>query len=575
MCIPLPYPQATFKQPAPKKTTTNQHTLTVCILNKKNNMKKTVILALISLLTINNIVAQNNDTTIIDRNINIEKEYIPEIEPAESQKFNIKTQEPNVPEAQINYSTYASGVQPKSKFYPLDPQEQAKAKRTSLKKGYAELGFGYPTNWSAELFYPLYNKKNTNFDFHLNHDGLFSKTIKLIESDLDIILRQGLGRNHQLNFAINYNNDYYNYYGNGILFDSLPQIIHRVGASVGMQSTTRINGWGYRADLHYNSMFLHYMPIHEHRIIIDSEISKILGKKPLNIGLFADINILSQAATTTVIGLLPSYDIVLDNLHFHLGAKAYFSVNKGRVFNAMPDVTINYNEGKIFSIYAGITGDYQINTLSTTLEHCRYFNPNSIGLALNTYTPADFFAGFRLKPYLEGLMVDAHINYKFVYDDYFIYNVIDSISKDYKNIFTADFSNTQILSTGVRVNYNHQNKYVAHAGFKYNHYTVADSTMTMVNRPTWEIELGTEMTPIQGLSVNANFYTGLGYKAMLPTGTVNLPNHFDLNIGAAYTFHEQCAVFAQFNNIINSKYQYFYGYENIGFNCLFGIKITF
>ena len=91
-------------------------------------MKKTVILVLISLLTITNIAAQNNDTTIIDRNINIEKEYIPEIEPAESQKFNIKTQEPNVPEAQINYSTYASGVQPKSKFYPLDPQEQAKAK---------------------------------------------------------------------------------------------------------------------------------------------------------------------------------------------------------------------------------------------------------------------------------------------------------------------------------------------------------------------------------------------------------------------------------------------------------------
>ena len=55
-------------------------------------MKKTIILALISLLTISNIVAQDNDTTIIDRNINIEKEYIPEIEEAEAQKFNIKTQ---------------------------------------------------------------------------------------------------------------------------------------------------------------------------------------------------------------------------------------------------------------------------------------------------------------------------------------------------------------------------------------------------------------------------------------------------------------------------------------------------
>ena len=546
-------------------------------------MNKKIIISIIGLILTANIIAQNNDTTIIDRNVNIEKEYIPEIEPAESQKFNIKTQEPNIPEAKFNYSTYASDVQPSSNFYPLDPQEQAKPKRTSLKKGYAELGFGYPINWSAELFYPLYNKKNTNFDFHLDHTGLYTNTIQLIQTDLDIILHQKINNNHQLNSAISYNNDYYNYYGDGIKFDSLPQIIHRANALIGMQSTNRINGWGYRADLSYNGMFLHYAPINEHRIILDGEVSKILGKKPLNIGIFADVNILnsqlstpdSLLPTTAVIGLLPSYDIVLDNLKFHLGAKAYFSINKGQIFNAMPDVTINYNEGKTLSIYAGITGDYQIHTLSSTLEHCRYFNPYSTGIALNTYTPADFFAGFRLKPFLEGLMVDAHVNYKFVYNDYFIRNVIDSVSNNYMNIFTADFSNTQILSTGARVNYNYQNKYVAHAGFKYNYYTVADSTLTMVNRPSWEVEVGTEMTPIKGLAINADFYTGLGYKAILPTGVIDLPNHFDLNIGAAYTFHEQCTVFARFNNIINSKYQYFYGYENIGFNCLFGVKITF
>ena len=546
-------------------------------------MNKKIIISIIGLILTANIIAQNNDTTIIDRNVNIEKEYIPEIEPAESQKFNIKTQEPNIPEAKFNYSTYASDVQPSSNFYPLDPQEQAKPKRTSLKKGYAELGFGYPINWSAELFYPLYNKKNTNFDFHLDHTGLYTNTIQLIQTDLDIILHQKINNNHQLNSAISYNNDYYNYYGDGIKFDSLPQIIHRANALIGMQSTNRINGWGYRADLSYNGMFLHYAPINEHRIILDGEVSKILGQKPLNIGIFADVNILnsqlstpdSLLPTTAVIGLLPSYDIVLDNLKFHLGAKAYFSINKGQIFNAMPDVTINYNEGKTLSIYAGITGDYQIHTLSSTLEHCRYFNPYSTGIALNTYTPADFFAGFRLKPFLEGLMVDAHVNYKFVYNDYFIRNVIDSVSNNYMNIFTADFSNTQILSTGARVNYNYQNKYVAHAGFKYNYYTVADSTLTMVNRPSWEVEVGTEMTPIKGLAINADFYTGLGYKAILPTGVIDLPNHFDLNIGAAYTFHEQCTVFARFNNIINSKYQYFYGYENIGFNCLFGVKITF
>ena len=125
-----------------------------------------------------NIVAQDNDTTIIDRNINIEKEYIPEINDAKSQKFQIQTQEPNIPEAQFNYSTHASDVQPQSNFYPLDPQEQAKHKHKNLKKGFAEFGFGYPINWTAELFYPIYNKRNTNFDLHINHDGLYTDNIK-------------------------------------------------------------------------------------------------------------------------------------------------------------------------------------------------------------------------------------------------------------------------------------------------------------------------------------------------------------------------------------------------------------
>ena len=541
-------------------------------------MNKQLIITLIGLLFSYNLCAQSNDTTIIDRNINIEKEYIPEINKTEAQRFGIKIQEPNIPEAQFNYSSYASDVQPKSNFYPLNYQEQAKQKYKAQKKGFAEFGFGYPINWSAELFYPLYNKKNTNFDLHLDHNGLYTKEIKFIETDFSLLLKQAINNSNQLNFAVNYNNKFYNYYGEApIKFDSL-QTIHRINALVGMQSTHRINGWGYYANIHYNGMFFHTMPSSEHRIILDSEISKVLGKKPLNIGLFADINLLYQDAkntTTAVIGILPSYDIELENLSFHLGAKAYFSINKGRVVNAMPDVTINYNGGKIFSIYAGITGDYQIHTLSSTLNYCHYFDPTSTGIALNTYTPANFFAGFRLKPFLEGLLVDAHVSYKFVYDDFMIRNIVDSLSNDYKNIFTTDFTNTQILSTGARVNYNHQNKYVAHAGFKYNYYTLADSTLTIVNRPTWEIEVGTEITPIKGLAINADFYTGLGYKAMLPNKVVDLPNHFDLNLGAAYTFHEQCTVFARFNNIINSKYQYFYGYDNIGFNCLFGIKITF
>jgi outer membrane cobalamin receptor len=49
----------------------------------------------------------------------------------------------------------------------------------------------------------------------------------------------------------------------------------------------------------------------------------------------------------------------------------------------------------------------------------------------------------------------------------------------------------------------------------------------------------------------------------------------DINLGSTYTFNKTFSAFAQLNNLLNSKYQEFYGYEVQGLNFMLGGAVSF
>jgi outer membrane cobalamin receptor len=49
----------------------------------------------------------------------------------------------------------------------------------------------------------------------------------------------------------------------------------------------------------------------------------------------------------------------------------------------------------------------------------------------------------------------------------------------------------------------------------------------------------------------------------------------DVNLGATYTFNRTLSAFAKLNNLLDSKYQQFYGYEVQGINFMFGGAVSF
>ena len=54
-----------------------------------------------------------------------------------------------------------------------------------------------------------------------------------------------------------------------------------------------------------------------------------------------------------------------------------------------------------------------------------------------------------------------------------------------------------------------------------------------------------------------------------------LPGAFDLNAGLEFRITKNLMLWAQFNNITNSKYQRWNQYYNYGFNMLGGVTLSF
>jgi hypothetical protein len=81
-------------------------------------------------------------------------------------------------------------------------------------------------------------------------------------------------------------------------------------------------------------------------------------------------------------------------LKVRAGAKLWFSINKGNVVAASPDIEVRYAVAKLLDVYGGIGGSYEFTSLATTFRENRYYNMNE-RMEANDYTPFDFFVVFK------------------------------------------------------------------------------------------------------------------------------------------------------------------------------------
>lgn len=540
------------------------------------------------------------DTARIERRINIEKEYIPELQPATRTSIEYTIQEQSIKKADIIYSGYASDVQPHPQFYPLEPIKQRVLNRKTPHKGYASVGFGYPINWITQLYYPILSGNENFLDIDINHDGHLLNRKQLIRTNLDMNFAHNVNPSNRIYAALGYSNRYYTYYGTPTspsttgqaAADTLPrQSIHGLSAIIGAQSSKPMDGWNYDGQISYDMTNLQYSGTTQHSIAFDGILAKAIGKNDILLGIGLDNYFYSLPAAAaennlkgnTVFSVSPAYHRNWKGLDIHVGARLFFSFGKGTVFNAMPDIKVHYNVKRLMDVYAEITGDYQNGSLSSALAECRYWNPYT-DLQYNRYTPVKALIGMNIKP-VKGMLFSLDAGYDYTVNDHFFgnpYTTDKSGNQIVSNLFSAVYENNQHFMFDARLSYNYKEKYLVYTQASYRlYYTALQSPW---NRPTLEWETGVKLSPVKNLLLNASFYLGTGYKAGIQANDgsyelVDMKNHYDLNIGVSYKINSTISVFGDFNNLLGLSpalvYQDWYGYDNIGFNCILGVKLEF
>jgi outer membrane cobalamin receptor len=127
---------------------------------------------------------------------------------------------------------------------------------------------------------------------------------------------------------------------------------------------------------------------------------------------------------------------------------------------------------------------------------------------------------------------------------------------------------------GARIAYNYQNTVDVEIKGAINNWTVNSESYAW-NKPKYEAELNTGVKINPNLTISANAYYEGGRFAKIGSTAVPMGDKVDINLGVSYNYNSWLTAFAKINNLINSQYQNFYGYDVQGLNMMIGAAFSF
>lgn len=543
------------------------------------------------------VFAAEPDSSLIKRNVTIEKEYIPTIQEAGKVNDIPSVVEPELKKIEVNYSGYSTLIDPPFEIRQLESARLTYPALPSQKDGYLRLGIGNYWTTLGNFMYPIVNKPKSRLEVSLNHEGTF-ETKKHTDNTLGLNYHRYYTSGE---FFMNGGYEYegFNYYGSNKLDENTA---YNMGtySFIGNQYFNKdatISGWnfatGYNSipteekEYNFSAQFKYggFSPnegLKEHNIN-----TKILYEKKVDenkVGI--DVNLQNLVYNSnnveytslaqksySIFSLNPYFDYQQEKWNLHLGIVANFS-GQGKGFAPTPDIKAQCTLiDKTMYCYGGIVGDLQANTMKEMVGLNHYIDLNE--KVKNTYTPCNIYGGIKLK-LLYDFVTDFSLSYKTIKDQYFFVNkiVTDSTGQVNSNVFGAEYHDANLFCTSFKINYNYNQEFSFVFNWKHNAWKVTDGTAWQM--PKNEFDFATDMKLTKRTSVNINTYFKTGRVAQAADGSsVSLKSMADVNFGLFYAHSSKVSSFFRLNNIINRHYEQWYGYEVNGFNAMFGLVFAF
>lgn len=585
----------------------------------------------LSVLTLHSVQAQESESDPFDRNIVIEREYQPVIQDAGKITTLPEPMQMDIKKEPVVYSDIYQPLAFQKEVVILNAEEQ-KHEKPVLQEGLLRFGGGNYFNTLLDFVYPIIKNDRNLLDINLSHRGAFGEKQHAF-SKLNLVYNHYF-KNYDFYAGAGVSHQYFNYYGhqfhgdsaqiadlnlfsgsfsnipmpdyqeqNLVRFTRAEQTVNlqdlmqlpaydnvwRYNAHIGLRSLPTLSGGkndgvmnvdvfksvnGMR-ETNYNIQYGYSNPVGKNRIGIDVELS----------------NLFYQESDTTKINFWDYYAVFSMNPYFlmdrnhwfmRIGVKTDVSFIHGRPFNPTPDVAAEWSIiPKSLALYGGVSGSFKVNTLSSVNKENPYMFSD---LRLkDTYTPVNPYIGLKLKPY-HSLMLDAFLDYRLIKDQYFFVNKEyysdhpEAITQDYTNVFlnrfNAIYSDANLFRIGGRINFNHKDIVNVHLKGTYNKWNVETENHAWM-KPVFEADFTTDIRITPKLTTLALVFYEAGRYAKLGDNPFRMKSKIDINLGANYTINKSFAVFGKLNNLLNRKYQHYYGYDVQGFNFMVGGVIGF
>lgn len=571
---------------------------------------KSRILILISILTLTLNIAIVNAQNI-DREVTIEKEYTPEVDAAVKKTGIPETENPLVEKPVSKYSTWASPILETPTSQPLLVNELRSQDSFNDQRGYATFGMGNYLNINADAGIRLLNTKRNQLGVWYNH----SSTGGNLKYRDNVLLYGGEKTKQRINSntlnaaykhafdklewetTIAYKHNSFNYYG-AKLIPYLPVIAepknqkvnqYAVGTSF---STTKNKDVTINASIgfegYYNSLgyLIGEKGGKENHLMANLELTARLANNKNRLGFdFSVDNLFYNSAAVannyTMLSITPFYKFANDNIRLKVGAKVDISANDGTIFRFAPDFEFNADMGKYFHFYAIVDGGKELNTWSKTSAKNIYINPTY--KLSNTYTATnatvgvlfDYFSSFTVRVY-GGFKTSTNALFEVRNMETIIDNMIASNEVvDYMPIDAYRWLG------GANINFKIKKIIDGEVKWVLNNWRSRDNKETILSalpKNEWNLKLG--IYPIKNLSINANFYMGIGrgYRYQNHLGQfVNekMGDIYDLNLGATYTLNKYISFYLQWNNMLSQHYDIYYGMPAQRMHFLLGAAVKF
>ena len=561
--------------------------------------------------------ASATDTTI-KRNIEVVRDYTPVIKEAGKINTMPELKDVNTKKIEVDYKVWTSTYKPKTDIIPsLDYALASQEENKYSRKGFLRLGGGNYKSFLGELYTPIYNSDVALFDFYLKHNSSFGN-VTLKKDNYDVlsndVLSKGLYNDNKARISFlrsirireisafgEFGYNRFNYYGlNSDMISFSEQNkdkeepeyknddqknSHLTAAlNFRFRSKDYIEQWKYDLQTNWRLLKTHF-DVAENTIFTDLSASyrmqeSILSLKFQMYNVFVstpedghiDFSKAKNFNNFTVLKFNPYYSFISEVGRLNLGLKASFGINQGKNTAFSPDITGQVRViDNIWYVYAGVTGDYKVNTLRSLANENIYLSPDA--RPEDTYIPLDIYLGTKLN-IGKSVNTDIHIGYKIINNQYFYVNKSDSTGM--KNTFDVVYDkNVGQFNCGAAVNYNFREKVDFSFKIGYNKWSLEKQKEAWM-LPAAQIGLGVSYVPTDFLRFNINYDLEAGRKAKLGKDTsVDLKNFNDISLGANYKLMSFLDVFARFNNILNQRSEFWYGYPSQGFNFLLGLTLTF